>query len=154
MRLNRRHVVWATVALLGLAAPAALTFSITRLTGQHIGLTAQPLSVIKGLAPARREGQDEARVVKHPAGSVHGKRRRGGARPTPGVSTDTAIPSSVSGTAPTGSSSPTGSLATSVQSAPAATSQAPSPGTSTTDRASQRQRGDDSSGGSLGGPDD
>jgi hypothetical protein len=41
------------IALLGIATAAALTWSVSRLAGQHIGLSSAPLSVIQGLAPPR-----------------------------------------------------------------------------------------------------
>lgn len=42
------------MALLGLVLTAALTWSVSRLTAQHIGLSSAPVSVIKGLAPSHQ----------------------------------------------------------------------------------------------------
>jgi uncharacterized membrane protein YgcG len=50
--MTRRGFAFAVVALLGIALTVALTWSIGRLAGQHIGLASAPLSVIHGLAPA------------------------------------------------------------------------------------------------------
>lgn len=47
----RRGLVWVTAALLGLAVTAALTWSVSRLTAQRIGLSSQPVSVVNGMAP-------------------------------------------------------------------------------------------------------
>lgn len=51
MNMTRRGVLWAAGALLGIAVTAALTWSVSRLSGQRIGLSSQPLSVIRALAP-------------------------------------------------------------------------------------------------------
>ena len=50
--MNRRAIALAVLALLGVALTAALTWSIGRITGQHIGLASAPPSVIRGLAPS------------------------------------------------------------------------------------------------------
>ena len=47
----RRGALWALVALLGIVLTALCTWSVMRLTGQRIGLAAQPVAVIRGLAP-------------------------------------------------------------------------------------------------------
>ena len=51
MKITRRGVLWAAGALLGIAVTAALTWSVSRLSGQRIGLSSQPLSAIRALAP-------------------------------------------------------------------------------------------------------
>ena len=55
MTLTRRGLLWAVAALLGIAVTAALTWSVSRLAAEHIGLSSEPVSVIQGLAPPRRE---------------------------------------------------------------------------------------------------
>ena len=52
MTVTRRGCAWALAALLGIAVTAGLTWSVSRLTTQRIGLSSQPSSVIRGLAPA------------------------------------------------------------------------------------------------------
>jgi predicted ferric reductase len=52
MKFTRRGFVYALVALLGIAVTAALTWSVSQLAGQRIGLQAVPVSVIHGLAPS------------------------------------------------------------------------------------------------------
>ena len=52
MTVTRRGCAWALAALLGIAVTAGLTWSVSRLTTQRIGLSSQPPSVIRGLAPA------------------------------------------------------------------------------------------------------
>jgi hypothetical protein len=55
MTLTRRGLLWAVAAVLGIAMTAALTWSVSRLAAEHIGLSSEPVSVIQGLAPPRRE---------------------------------------------------------------------------------------------------
>ena len=47
----RRGLLWVSAALLGLVVTAALTWSVSRLTAQRIGLSSQPVSVVSQLAP-------------------------------------------------------------------------------------------------------
>ncbi len=42
---------WAALALLGLVLAAAVSLAASRLSSQHIGLSAEPLSAGQGLAP-------------------------------------------------------------------------------------------------------
>jgi hypothetical protein len=60
MTITRRGAMWAAGALLGIAVTAALTWSVSQLSSQRIGLSSQPLSVIRGLAPPPTDD--------HPAG--------------------------------------------------------------------------------------
>ncbi len=53
MRITRRGILWAVGALLGIAVAVALAWSVGRLAGQRIGLSAAPPSVVGGLAPSR-----------------------------------------------------------------------------------------------------
>jgi hypothetical protein len=55
-------VLWAAGALLGIAVTAALTWSVSQLSSQRIGLSSQPLSVIRGLAPPPAEDQSAGSV--------------------------------------------------------------------------------------------
>jgi hypothetical protein len=50
--MTRRAVLWTVAALLGLAVTAALTWSVSWLTRERVGLSSEPSSVIHGLAPS------------------------------------------------------------------------------------------------------
>lgn len=95
MVLTRRNLLWAVAALLGIAVTAALTWSVSRLAGQRIGLSSEPLSVIQGLAPPR-----PAPVDKDPqSGSPRPARRSSAgtstvAAPTAGVGATSGSPAS------------------------------------------------------------
>ncbi len=47
-----RAALWALMALLGIVLAAALTWSVMRLAGQHIGLSSAPVAAVRGLAPS------------------------------------------------------------------------------------------------------
>jgi hypothetical protein len=49
--MTRHGVLWTSAALLGIVATAVIAWSISQVTGQHIGLASAPLSVVRGLAP-------------------------------------------------------------------------------------------------------
>jgi len=53
---NGRGALWAVLALLGIALAAGLTWSVMRLSGEHIGLASAPISVVRGLAPGPAGG--------------------------------------------------------------------------------------------------
>ena len=55
MTVTRRGLLWAVAALLGIAVTAGLTWSVSRLAAEHIGLSSEPVSVIQGLAPPRTQ---------------------------------------------------------------------------------------------------
>lgn len=50
--MSRRAAIWALGALLGIVVTAAITWATSRLTGQHIGLSSEPLSAGRSLAPS------------------------------------------------------------------------------------------------------
>lgn len=54
--IGGRAALWALLALLGIVLAAALTWTVMRLTGVHIGLASAPVSVVRGLAPATPAG--------------------------------------------------------------------------------------------------
>jgi hypothetical protein len=65
---TRRAVLWALAALLGIALTAALSWSVSRLAHQRIGLSSQAPSVINGLVPAHvpsAGGRSRAGHPKH-----------------------------------------------------------------------------------------
>ncbi len=49
--MSRRAAIWALGALLGIVVTAAITWGASRLTSQHIGLSSEPLSAGRSLAP-------------------------------------------------------------------------------------------------------
>jgi hypothetical protein len=51
MTVRRATMVWIAAALLGVAATVAVAWAASRLAGQRIGLSAEPLSVASQLAP-------------------------------------------------------------------------------------------------------
>ena len=51
--VTRRALLWAVAAVLGIVITAALTWSVSRLTRERIGLSAESPSVVGGLAPPR-----------------------------------------------------------------------------------------------------
>ena len=52
MSISRRGVMWTVGALLGIAVAVALSWSMSRLAGQRIGLSSVPPSVAGTLAPS------------------------------------------------------------------------------------------------------
>ncbi len=49
--ITRATALWLTLALLGIAVAAALTWSVQKVAGERIGLASAPLSLVRGLAP-------------------------------------------------------------------------------------------------------
>jgi hypothetical protein len=47
---------WAVVALVGLVLAACISFAASQLSSQHVGLSGEPLSAGKGLAPHAQSG--------------------------------------------------------------------------------------------------
>ena len=67
MTVTRQGLLWALAALLGIAVTAALTWSVSQLAGQRIGLSSQPLSVIHGLAQAHAAPTPDPSAASSPA---------------------------------------------------------------------------------------
>jgi hypothetical protein len=156
MTLSRRGLLWAIAALLGLAVTVALTWSVSVLAGQHIGLSSAPPSVIQGLAPPAPKpadgGADEqptSTVVLHP-------RPARPARATGSTTSRKATPSPAAAASETTVGPPPGPAVPSGGSlAPSSTAVAPTTATST-GRSSQAgggggDRHDDSGGGGGAG---
>jgi hypothetical protein len=81
MSSTRRTAAWGLAALLGIALAAALTWSVSRLVSQRIGLQATPPSVAFGLAPrvaphVRSVEEPRVRRTRHNTSRIVG-----GARP-------------------------------------------------------------------------
>jgi hypothetical protein len=146
MTITRRGIMWAAGALLGIAVTAALTWSVSQLSGQRIGLSSQPLSVIRALAPPpiddRAAGSlgSRARSSEEPAPT-----RPSAAQPTPRLSVPTTpAPAASRGTqarSAAGSGTPS-------------TASMPGPGGDHSDDAGQSGQGAPSSGASGSGRDD
>jgi hypothetical protein len=134
-------------ALLGIAVTAGLTWSVSRLAAEHIGLSSEPVSVIQALAPPRT--QPHPRPV---ASSEHSNTiaARGNSTATIALPStpQPASPATTFGTAPP----QTQALAS--QTAPSA----PPVARAATAHANGRDHPDDSGGGGSGGnhsgPDD
>lgn len=88
--MSARVVLRVLVALAGIVVTAALTWSVQRLTGERIGLSSTPPTVIRGLAPARprtshprpasNRGSSSAEAPK-PTAAVGPKPASGGSAP-------------------------------------------------------------------------
>jgi hypothetical protein len=65
MTLTKRGLLWAVAAMLGIAITAALTWSVSLLAGQRIGLSSEPLSLIHGLAPPRPTQPQKTTTSRH-----------------------------------------------------------------------------------------
>jgi len=92
------------VALLGIAVTAALTWSISQLAGQRIGLSSEPLSMIHGLAPPHPEGRPSTtrgRLPSFPNTAVTSSTPRSAALPA-----RAAAPPAASGALPAVQSAP------------------------------------------------
>jgi hypothetical protein len=53
--MSRRGALWVLAGLLGIAIAAGITWATSQLTSQHIGLSSEPLSAARGLAPSSLE---------------------------------------------------------------------------------------------------
>jgi hypothetical protein len=118
--VSSRAILWTCGALLGIVATAAVAWAASQLTGQHVGLSSEPLSVVTGLAPA----------TSVPARPVASHRPRPG-RPAPErvVTVTVAAPSTSLGA---GAAPSLPRTAPAHVAAPAGASVAPVPGTATT----------------------
>jgi hypothetical protein len=137
--MTRRTLLWAALALLGIAATATLAWSASQIAGQRIGLDSEPLSVASGLAPAhtaasRHEPQRHARVRRS------GQTDRTAAAPStpaPASGSNLSMPSSgPTGAGGSGAAVSPGQDATAASSAPAHPSGVSSAPTASSDPAS------------------
>lgn len=108
MRVHRRTLASTAVALLGIVVTAALTWSVSRLAAQHIGLSSAPPSAIRGLAPPRPEATAPHTTEDSRPGRPRSSRSSAdgspatvvtSAMPTPTVPTSTAPTPAPAGTA-------------------------------------------------------
>jgi hypothetical protein len=64
--MKRRTALWVAAGVLGIALAAAITWATSQLTSQHIGLSSEPISAARALAPSELErGPDQLK----PSGS-------------------------------------------------------------------------------------
>lgn len=90
--MRRNAALWALAATCGLFMAAGISWATSSLTSQHIGLSSEPLSAGRRLAPpeaAQAEETDGKRTVTHPSSA--------GKAPT---TTTPAAPPSATGSAP------------------------------------------------------
>jgi hypothetical protein len=118
--MSRQTALWALAALLGLVLTAGITWATSQLTSQHIGLSSEPISGGRSLAPAVTE-QGTSR------GTTTRKRPRPRPKTTSSATTVTTTPSepTVSQVTPAPATSSTpgaGSTRTSSSTAPTPTS--------------------------------
>jgi len=146
MTLTRRGFLWAFAAMLGIAVTAALTWSVSRLAGQRIGLSSEPASVIHGLAPPRPTKHQKTTITRHlrsspRAGSAHAATTDAASPAPPATHTGTAASSAPITAAPSGP----GPVTSSVQAA------APPGGQSASGGGTRSSLGGDHRGDSAGG---
>jgi hypothetical protein len=70
MMITRRGMLWAMGAVVGIVVAVALTWSVSRLAGQRIGLSSASPSVAGGLVPRERASPGAARHSRAPAGTT------------------------------------------------------------------------------------
>ncbi|MFZ1155094.1 MAG: hypothetical protein WAN93_09340 [Solirubrobacteraceae bacterium] len=147
--MRRQSVLWALAALLGIVLTAGITRATSQLTSQHIGISSEPISAGRRLAPP---------VAAQPAGT-RPDATRGTITPTSTQTVTITVPPSsapspttsappVSAAPPT-SSEPTPSSSPPVQSAPAAPAVTAPP--TQPSRSSRSSRDDSGGGGRHGG---
>jgi hypothetical protein len=145
--MTRRGFLWTVTALLGIGATAALTWSVSRLAGERIGLSSAPLSVIHGLAPPRGAAVAGAGASRRDRPGVRGGAGRAGAAvTTPGGSA--LAPAAQPAASPPSASPPSASPPAASPAAPAGAGPlAPSPVAGSARRNGDNR--DDSNGGSA-----
>lgn len=100
--MSARVALRVVVALAGIVVTAALTWSVQRLTGERIGLSSTPPTVIRGLAPARPRASHS-----RPASDRGSSSSTGAAKPSAaGAGAGTATASGGSAPASASSSAP------------------------------------------------
>ena len=87
--MSRRTISLVLAALLGIAISASVAWGVSQLTAQRIGLAAEPLSVIHGLAPVAQQGHRQRPTRRRPR-IRHSKTSGAPTSPTPVVT----VPSS------------------------------------------------------------
>jgi hypothetical protein len=78
---------WVALALLGLVVAAGISLAASRLSSQHIGLSAEPIGAGQSLSP-----KDDGAVHKQPSRSHRHKSKHGGTTQTTPTQTQIAPP--------------------------------------------------------------
>lgn len=81
--MSRKTFIWLLAALLGIAITAGITWATSTLTSQHIGLSSEPLSTGRGLAPPQAESAPEEEEASSTTSTTrsHDHEARGGHEP-------------------------------------------------------------------------
>lgn len=61
--MSRNTALWALAAVCGLVLAAGMSWATSQLTGQHIGLSSEPISAGRSLAPGTAAGRSRAKTV-------------------------------------------------------------------------------------------
>jgi hypothetical protein len=60
--MSRQSALWILAGVLGIVLAAAITWATSQLAGQHIGLSSEPISAARALAPRSPERATSGRV--------------------------------------------------------------------------------------------
>lgn len=60
--MSRQGVLWILAGVAGITLAAGITWATSQLTSQHIGLSSEPVSAARGLAPHATEAAPRART--------------------------------------------------------------------------------------------
>ncbi len=158
MWVSRRAILWGLAAVTGIALTAGVAWSASRIAGEHVGLSGEPLSVARGLAPASTpSGRRPAAATQRRTFRVHV------GSPPPAVTSVATAPSGATTTASvavTPSSAPSPPAATPNATTPNATTATATVAAAATAPSPQRSSpahnsgGEDNGGGGGGGRDD
>jgi hypothetical protein len=77
--MKRQSVLWILAGLLGIVLAAVITWATSQLTSQHIGLSSEPISAARALAPPSPEKRSAGGTRSRTTASSH----RGGAAGVP-----------------------------------------------------------------------
>lgn len=76
--MSRQTALWALAALLGLVLTAGITWATSQLTSQHIGLSSEPVSGRRRLAPAVTEATTPRRTTTRKRTTAHPRKTSSG----------------------------------------------------------------------------
>ena len=84
--MSRKTLLWTLGALIGIVVTAGITWGTSKLTSQHIGLSSQPLSAGRSLAPpsttrtatSRQRTTSTTATITSTATRTHGEGASGG----------------------------------------------------------------------------
>jgi len=87
--MSRGAAGWALAALFGIVLAAGIGWATSSLTGQHIGLSSEPLSAVRRLAPATAAAPRPGSSARHSGGPATTVRTVTVPAPLPGSGTQT-----------------------------------------------------------------